>query len=82
MIPRKVYTFYNCVPYRINTQTLEYTEEKQQTVSTNWTYSNYTIENNLYLPVADIVNRIANGSIPRVTSFQNGIGSINPIGFI
>jgi hypothetical protein len=82
MIPRKAFTFYNCVPYRINTQTLEYTEERQQIYSTNWTYSNYTIENNLYLPIGDLVNRISNGEIPRVTSFQNGIGSINPLGFL
>jgi hypothetical protein len=81
MIPRKVFTFYNCMPYQIAEQTLDYTDPKLTTYNTRWTYSNYTVENNLYLPVADIVNRIANGSIPRVTSFQNGIGSINPYGF-
>lgn len=82
MIPRKVYTFYNCAPYSISTQTLEYSDEKQQIYNTRWTYSNYTIENNLYLPVADIVNRISTGQIPRITSFQNGIGSINPYAFL
>lgn len=82
MIPRKAYTFYNCAPYSISTQTLEYTEEKQQIYNTRWTYSNYTVENNLYLPIADVVNRISSGQIPRVTSFQNGIGSINPLGFL
>lgn len=82
MIPRKVYTFFNCAPYSISTQTLDFSEEKEQIYTTRWSYSNYTIENNLYLPIADIVNRIANGEIPRVTSFQNGIGSINPLGFL
>jgi hypothetical protein len=82
MIPRKVFHFYNCVPYNIGEESLNYTDETVQNLTTRWTYSNYTVENNLYLPVQDIVNRISNGSIPRVTSFQNGIGSINPLGFV
>lgn len=82
MIPRKVFHFYNCVPYQISEQDLDYDNDKLTTYSTRWTYSNYTVENNLYLPIADIVNRISNGEIPRITSFQNGIGSINPLGFL
>ena len=82
MIPRKVFSFYNCMPWQVSDQSLDYTESRMTTYTTRWTYSNYTVENNLYLPIADIVNRIANGSIPRVTSFQNGIGSINPLGFL
>jgi len=82
MIPYKVFTFYNCMPYQIAEQSYDYEDAKLTTYSTRWAYSNYTVENNLYLPIADIVNRISNGSIPRVTSFQNGIGSINPLGFL
>lgn len=82
MIPRKVFNFFNCMPYQVSEETLEYTDDKLVSYVTRWTYSNYTVEPNLYLPVADIVNRIANGAIPRITSFQNGIGSINPLGFI
>lgn len=82
MIPRKVFSFYNCVPYQISEQSMDYTDEKLLTYSTRWTYSHYTVENSLYLPIADIVNRISQGEIPRVTSFQNGIGSINPLGFL
>jgi hypothetical protein len=82
MIPRKVWTFYNCVPYNIGEQNFNYDSEVVNNFMTRWTYSNYTVESSLYLPVADLVNRIANGEIPRVTSFQNGIGSINPLGFV
>lgn len=82
MIPRKVFSFYNCVPYQVSEQSMDYTEERLLTYNTKWTYSHYTVENNLYLPIADIVNRISQGEIPRVTSFQNGIGSINPLGFL
>jgi hypothetical protein len=82
MIPRKVFNFYNCMPYQVSEQSLDYSDEKLTTYSTRWTYSNYTVENNLYLPIADLVNRISNGSIPRITSFQNGLGNINPLGFL
>lgn len=82
MVPRKVWNFYNCVPYNIGEQNYNYSDETVNNIMTRWTYSNYTIENGLYLPVADIFNRIANGEIPRITSFQNGIGSINPLGFL
>jgi len=82
MIPRKVYNFYNCMPYSVNAYSQQQTSEEVTNISTRWTYSNYTIENNLYLPVADIVNRISSGQIPRITSFQNGFGSINPLGFL
>lgn len=81
MIPRKVWHFYNCMPYNIGEQNYNYTDEVVNNIATRWTYSNYTIENGLYIPVQDLVNRISNGEIPRITSFQNGIGSINPLGF-
>lgn len=81
MIPRKVWHFYNCMPYNIGEQSYNYIDEVVNNIATRWTYSNYTIENGLYVPVQDLVNRISNGEIPRITSFQNGIGSINPLGF-
>lgn len=82
MVPRKIWTFYNCVPYNVQEETLEYESERLDTYATRWTYTNYTVENNNYLALSDIINRIQQGAIPRVTTFQNGIGSINPIGFI
>lgn len=81
MVPRKAWTFYNCMPYNIGEETFNYSEEVVNNFMTRWTYSNYTVESGLYIPVADLVNRISNGEIPRITSFQNGIGSINPLGF-
>lgn len=55
MIPRKVWTFYNCAPYNVSEQSLEYTEEKLTTITTRWTYSSYTIATNLYFPIANII---------------------------
>lgn len=82
MIPRKAWTFYNCMPFNVAEQNFEYETEQKTVYSTRWTYSNYTVENSLYLPVQDIVNRISNGDIPRISTLQNGIGNINPLGFL
>jgi len=82
MIPRKVFSFYNCMPFQVSEQSYDYTDAKLTTFNTRWTYSHYTVENNLYLPIADIVNRISQGEIPRVTSFQNGLSITNPLGFL
>ena len=82
MVPRKVFSFYNCVPYQISEQSYDYTDEKLISYQTRWTYSHYTVENSLYLPIGDLVNRISQGEIPRVTSFQNGLSIPNPINFL
>lgn len=73
MIPRKTWMFYNCAPYNIAEQSLEYGEEKLEVLTTRWTYSNYTIADGLYLPVGSIINQIAEGSLANVaggTQFQ------------
>jgi hypothetical protein len=82
MIPRKAWTFYNCMPFNVAEQNFEYETEQKTVYSTRWTYSNYTVESSLYLPVQDIVNRISNGEIPRISTLQNGINNINPLGFL
>lgn len=82
MIPRKVFNFFNCMPYQVSEQSYDYTDSRLTSYNTRWTYSHYTVENNLYLPIADIVNRISQGEIPRVTSFQNGLSITNPLGFL
>jgi hypothetical protein len=66
MIPRKIWNFYNCVPFTVGEESLEYTEEKMMTYNTRWTYSNYTVSNNLYLPITDIINNFAQNGAPQV----------------
>jgi len=67
-IPRKIWNFYNCVPFTVNEETLEYTEEKATYFNTRWTYSNYTVSNNLYLPISDIVNQFATSGVPNIVN--------------
>jgi hypothetical protein len=87
-IPRKVFTFYNVVPTLINNFTLDYKEEPQQATaySVNFTYTNYTIQNSMYFPIADIIKTVsnaANGSYsPVVSPLQNSSNSpVNVGGF-
>jgi hypothetical protein len=65
-VPRKIWNFYNCVPFTVNEETLEYTEEKLMNFNTRWTYSNYTVSNNLYLPIIDIINNFAQNGAPSI----------------
>lgn len=76
MIPRKIWNFYNCAPIAVSDQSMTYDQEAFQSGrsyhSTRWVYSHYTVENNLYLPLSTVINRISNGQLPSITTFQNG----------
>lgn len=92
-VPRKVFTFYNCVPSGIaNNINLDYSNEPQTAIAydVNFSYTNYTVENNMYFPLADIINNVSsiiNGKYtPAISPLQTGItGSnaniINPAAF-
>ena len=72
MIPRKVFRFYNVAP--ISVQQQDYTYEEPGTVksfSVNFAYTNYTIENNLFLPIPSLIDSFKNNSWPQISPFQN-----------
>lgn len=74
MIPRKVFRFYNCVPTMVQQQLFDY--EEKTTVpgyTVNFSYTNYTIENNLYLPLPQLITTIKNNAsalIPQISPLQ------------
>lgn len=76
MIPRKVWTFFNCVPTSVETKMLGYDEPNAApTISTNWTYTDYALSNSLYLPLPNIIDKISNafnGNFSRISPFQGG----------
>lgn len=69
-IPRKVWHFYNCVPLNVSTRNLSYDSESMESYNVSFLYDNYGIENNLYLPLPDIITRISKNSIPRISPLQ------------
>jgi hypothetical protein len=81
MIPKKVWTFFNCAPISVRTRNLGYVEPTTAPVmSTQWTYTNYAVANSLYLPLPDIINRVTNifsGKFPTISPFQGGRGNGN-----
>lgn len=79
MIPRKIWNFYNCVPFTVNEETLEYTEEKMTVFNTRWTYSNYTVTNNLYLPITELINNFAQNGVPQIGNPSIFKGYSSPI---
>ena len=76
-IPRKVYTFYNVVPTLINNINLDYGNEPTEATAyrVNFTYTNYSIQNSLYFPLADIIQTasrvVNNGYVPTISPLQN-----------
>lgn len=59
MVPRKAFKFYNCVPVQVSNQ--EYTYEEPNTVKSynvNFAYTNYSVENNLFIPIPTLINAI------------------------
>jgi hypothetical protein len=73
-IPRKIWTFYNCMPTSISNKNLTYDQEALEINSTEWAFSNYAVRNNLYLPLPDIINKISSKGwkslIPKISPFQ------------
>tara|TARA_R110000803_G_scaffold50015_1_gene103952 strand:+ start:57 stop:866 length:810 start_codon:yes stop_codon:yes gene_type:complete len=58
-IPRKVWNFYNCVPTSVDARNLTYDAEAMDIHSTRWDYSHYTVADNLYLPLPDLIDKIS-----------------------
>lgn len=76
MIPRKIWTFYNCYPTTVGSREMVYENEAMDTFPVTWKYSNYAIQNTLYLPLPDIITKLSQlfknpiGSLPRVSPLQ------------
>lgn len=74
MIPRKIWNFYNCAPVAITDQSMTYDTEGftsgRNYFTSRWVYSHYTVANNLYFPLPTIINQIASGKLPQVTTTQ------------
>jgi len=88
MIPRKVWTFYNCVPVTLSEEEAVYDPagEVLDVFQSSWVFTNYTVHSSLYFPLVNIIDRIQNGQIPVISPIQGGdtggFGSINPYGFL
>jgi hypothetical protein len=90
-IPRKVFTFYNVVPTIIQNQNLNYSDEPALATAytVSFSYTNYTVQNSMYFPLADIINNVSsivNGKYtpyvsPLQNGAQNGTTTFNPAGF-
>jgi|TARA_A100001201_G_scaffold138298_1_gene129093 hypothetical protein len=78
-IPRKMWSFYNCIPVSVDNKNLTYDQESLEINSTEWAFSNYAVANSLYLPVPDIINKIQQKGwkslIPTISPFQKDFGT-------
>ena len=70
MIPRKIWQFYNCVPLDVNIRNLSYDQEMVENYDVPFMYDHYGVQSNLYIPLPDLISKITNGNIPRISPFQ------------
>lgn len=74
MIPSKIFRFYNCVPTQVQNQSFDYREKNETAGYTaNFAFTNYTVENSLYLPLPQLIKTISNNSsalIPQISPLQ------------
>jgi hypothetical protein len=69
-IPRKIWKYYNCVPLSVDTRNLTYDTESVETYDVPFLYDRYTLEDNLYIPLPDIISKIGKGNLPRISPLQ------------
>jgi hypothetical protein len=69
-VPRKIWQFYNCVPLNIAVRNLTYDTEAMEKYDVSFAYDSYGVQDNLYLPVPDLIKRFTSGQIPRISPFQ------------
>jgi hypothetical protein len=70
MIPRKIWQFYNCVPLDVSTRNLSYDQEAVEEYDVPFMYDHYGVQSNLYIPLPDLISKLARGNIPRISPFQ------------
>lgn len=75
MIPRKVWTFYNCAPTDVAARNLKYEGEGVDNYNVTFAYDRYAIRDNLYIPLPDILDGISSRGISsiisRISPFQS-----------
>lgn len=72
-VQRKVFRFYNCVPFSIQASNLATNASAMQTYSTQWSYSNYTVGGLPFVPIEEIIESFGSGQI---TNIINGITQV------
>lgn len=70
MIPRKIWSFYDCVPLSLSNRNMTYDSESMETYDVAFLYDEYGLQNTLYIPLPDILTTISKGSIPRISPLQ------------
>ena len=57
-IPRKIWRFYDCIPYGVGTRELTYDAEQMDVYTSQWNYSRYELVDTLYLPLPDLIDKL------------------------
>ena len=60
-VTRKMWRYYNCVPFSVSNGNLPYNTTATQTYDTQWQYSHYSVEGLPYIPLDSIIKKFSLG---------------------
>lgn len=78
-VQRKVFRFYNCVPWSISNQNLATNGSEAQLISTQWSYTNYTVGGLPFVPIEEIIESFSAGKLPNIINGITQVTGIDPI---
>lgn len=78
-VQRKVWRFYNCVPFSVSTQELQTGATDVERISTQWAYTNYTVGGLPFVPIEEIIESFSSGKLPNIINGITQVTGIDPI---
>ncbi len=78
-VQRKVFRFYNCVPFNIGGQNLATNGSEAQLINTQWSYTNYTVGGLPFVPIEEIIESFSAGKLPNIINGITQVTGIDPI---
>lgn len=79
-VQRKVFRFFNCVPFQMGNQNNPTNASEPQLISTQWHYTHYTVGGIPFIPVEDIIKNFSLSRIPDILNGVNQVGGVDVVG--
>lgn len=79
-VQRKIFRFYNCVPFQMGPQNNPTNSSAPQLISTQWNYTHYTVGGIPFIPVEEIIESFSSGKIPNILNGITQITGVDVVG--
>jgi len=79
-VQRKIFRFFNCVPFQMAAQNNPTNASAPQLINTQWNYTHYTVGGIPFIPVEEIISSFSSGSIPNIINGVTQIAGVDVVG--